>query len=333
MIGHPQVQGQQTNETVETQARRSKFKEIFDQIAPLKIYGKVVDTTGAPIEGADVSVGWENADSLLGERDSGGQELIKTDANGCWTFTINKPFRVFVENAGKAGYEYSSANNSDGSGRNLVEKKTTRDTPVVTVLRKKGETTFLIRREERQLIRVIAPHSQTNSLDILLKKGERAPVSRYEDIRVAANYQKATGRWEVAFAATNGTDGLMFGTNWLYEIPLDGYQHQVVLDGPPWPPYLYLRSRTPAIYSCIFLDHDNFRPSFTNQGYRINCEMWVNPYGERNLEYETDLNKEWRLADQLEDDAKKSLHQHKHPVKPDLQNLIKDAKDKRKAGG
>ena len=315
-----------TNDTVDVQARRAKFKQMFDDLQPVVIYGKVVDLAGAPVPGAEVKLSWQQATILLGKPDSGRFDFVTTGTDGRWTFTVEKPHRAFVADVRKSGYDYGSVRNA--SARDLIYEPTTHDNPVVTALRKKGETTFLLRREGYQLIRVFSPHSQTNSLDLLAEKGDKSGAGSYADLQAAVNYGGTTGKWTVIYSATNGTDGIVIGNDLLYESPQEGYQKEVVLTGPPWPRYMYLRSRSPAIYSRIDLEHSIWKETETNQGFRISYKASINPYGSRNLEYDADLAAQWQLRKQLEREAKADLLQNKRPVKPDLSKLIKEAKEK-----
>lgn len=317
-----------TNGTPDAQARRARFREMFDRLQPLHIYGKVVDQGGNPVPDADVSISWENASFLVGKPDFGRTDTVRSDANGLWEFAANKPHRVFVK-AHKDGFQYIY---TADSARNLVEYKTTPRNPVVTVLRKKGETTFLIVTPSgnrlAQLVRVLSPHSETNALDLLAEKPDKPKYRTYADVQVAADFNKAENKWTITYSATNGTDGLIVGTNLLYEAPQDGYQRAVVVHGPPWPQYLYLRSRTPAIYSRLDLEYFPWRGSDTSQAISISYKAWINPCGSRNLEYESDLAGQWQLRKQLEQEAKADLLRNKYPPKPDLPKLIKEAKEK-----
>ena len=231
-----------------------------------------------------------------------------------------------MEEVKKPGYEYTTRYNRESSVRNLVEQKTTQDAPVVTVLRKKGEATFLIYTDGYQLIRVFSPQCQTNYLDLLEKKGGKKVAGSSVDLQVVAYYGVTTGKWTVTYSATNGTDGLIVGPDLLYEAPSEGYQKEVVLTGPSWPQYLYLRSRSPAIYTRFDLEHSTWKASKTNEGFRISYEAWINPYGERNLEYDSDLKQEWRLVHRLEAEAKAAHGQGKRPEKPNLPKLLKEAR-------
>jgi len=317
------------DETPELQAHRAKLKDVFEQLQPMRIYGQVQDVEGTPVSDAEVSVSWQQATVLIGKADAGRFDTVKSGKDGRWEFVITKPHRAFVSDVCKDGY-YSYKYLKTSSARNLVARPTSQEDPVVTVLRKKGETTFLLQKEGYQLIRVFSPQSQMKALDLMAEKGDKNKAEGYDDLQVAVNYDETEGNWTVTYSATNGTDGIIVGNDLLYEAPGDGYQKEVVLNGPPWPRYLYVRSRTPAIYSRLDLEHSIWKESEKHQGFRLSYKSWVNPYGSRNLEYDTDLDKEWRLADRLNDEAKAAHRQGKRPEKPDLKALIKADKEKKK---
>jgi hypothetical protein len=109
--------GQQTNETADTQARRVEFKGMFDQMKPVKIYGKVVNTEGHPISGAEVKISWQQATLLIGKPDPGRFDFVTSGVDGCWDFTVQKPHRAFVQEVKKGGYEYSRVPTSQGRCR------------------------------------------------------------------------------------------------------------------------------------------------------------------------------------------------------------------------
>ncbi len=322
--------GQDTNDAPDVQARRSRFKEVFDRLQPIVVHGKVIDQDANAVAGAQVKIGWESARFLAGNPDPGQVSWVTSDASGSWEFRIEKPHRAFVGDACKPGYEYVYTKDSD---KNLVESKTTKKEPAIVRLRRKGETTFLIiipsgNRIGNQLARVLSPHSQTSRVDLLAEQGAKPAAASYTDLQTAVNFDGTSGKWTVTYSATNGTDGIVISSDLLYEAPQQGYREAVVVNGPPWPRYLYLRSRTPAIYARLDLEHSTWKESETNQGIRIGYKAWINPYGSRNLEYESDLAGQWQLRKQLEREAKADLLQNKRPAKPDLPTLVKEAKEK-----
>ena len=42
----------ESNETPDVQTRKAKFREIFERLQPIRIYGKVIDQEGRPVAGA-----------------------------------------------------------------------------------------------------------------------------------------------------------------------------------------------------------------------------------------------------------------------------------------
>ena len=304
-------------------SRSIKMKEIFERMPPVQIFGRVVDVEGNPVPGAEVILSWQQATKLIGKLDLHPHySTILSDKDGSWTFSVEKPHRAYVSDVRKEGY-YSYKDIKADSARNVIEQRTTQDNPVLTVLRKKGEETFLIRREGPRPIRADSPHSQTNSLDLMQERPDKLKDGGYTDIRVAVSWQPASNKWTVTYSAPNASDGLIAGTNLLYEAPQKGYQQEIVLSDPPWPRYVYLRSRTPSIFSRLNLEYFPWKGADTNQVFSINYKAWVNPFGDRNFEYDERVKKNWRVEDELTEEAKTAIKAGKRFPKPDIPQRIK----------
>jgi len=86
---------------------------------------------------------------------------------------------------------------------------------------------------------------------------------------------------------------------------------------------MYLRSRSPAIYSRVLLKHDDLQETNKGIGFRIIFESWANPYGERNLEYDSRLEENWYVKDELRTEAKAAIEAGRLPPKPDIAQRIK----------
>ncbi len=322
-----QVHAESTDNDLHCQKlNRNTLREAYERLQPLRIYGRVVDQDGNPLTDAEVLVSWQEATVLIGSPDFGRKDSVMSGNDGRWEFVVTKPHRAFVSDVRKEGY-YSYSETKSSSARNLVSQPTSSESPEEISLLKKGDMTFLVHREDYQLIRVFSPQSQTNNLDLLAKKGYRHKWQPYADLQVVASYDSASLSWAIRYTATNEADGFVASTNRLYQAPEGGYQRQIEWNAPPWPRYLYVKSRTPSIYSVIDLEHSVWTETETNQGFGISYEAWINPYGERNLEYDTDLNAVWRLKDQLEKEAMVAFSDNKRPPKPDLPVLIRQAQE------
>lgn len=303
--------------------RRRELKRIYDSMNPLSVFGRVVDEAGIAIADADVKVFLERATYMVGVQDHGSSTWVRTDANGLWRFSADKPSRVFVEEVRKAGYEYSTRTNERTISRNLAQNRTTAESPVVTIMRQKGQTTFLIKREGRTSMRAQSPHSQTNRLDLMEERPDRMKPDGYEDLRVALNWSAASNSWSVTFSAPGEGSGVLAGTELLYEAPSDGYQKEVTIGCPPWPTYLYLRSRALPVFARVDLMYHPWKGGDTNQVMRIAYKAWINPFGERNFEYDESLKRSWRVENELTEEAKTAIMAGRRFPKPDIPQRIK----------
>lgn len=310
--------------------RRRELKRIYDSMNPVSVFGRVVDEAGIAVADADVKVFLERATYLIGVQDNGSSTWVRTDANGLWCFSADKPSRVFVEEVKKNGYEYSTRTNERNISRNLVQNKTTAESPVVTIMRQMGQTTFLIKREGRTSLRAQSPHSQTNRLDLMEERPERIKPDGYEDLRVALNWSTVSNSWSLTFSAPGESAGVVAGTNLLYEAPPEGYQKEVTVGGPPWPTYLYLRSRAIPVYARVDLMYYPWKGGDTNQVLGITYKAWVNPFGDRNLEYDERGKRNWRVENELTEEAKTAIMAGRRFPKPDIPQRIK-AMDERVA--
>ena len=325
------------NETPDVQARKAKFREIFDRLQPIRIYGKVIDQEGLPVAGADVMLRWETADFLIGKQNSAPQtDWLETDANGLWDFKIDKPHRAFVAEVKKAGFALVARDSFGNAGGNLVEHKTTPDSPVVSVLRKKGETTFLLKESTLHFQVLTGESGKTIAYDFVQRepirnvanpRGDDAP---HCDFTVEATFNENDATWTAVLSPGNTNGGIIVSEQLLYEAPETGYQPQYTFTPEDRKPvkakYVYLKSRDPAIYTRLEIEYINANKDF----FRLSGKSVTNPYGDRNLEQVTDL--PYEVTKQLADEAKTAFRLNKRPTKPDLPKLIKETTDRTDKG-
>jgi len=303
------------------QAWKMRLRESYASVQAARVSGRVVDLDGNPVAEAEVKISWSRATFLIGMPESPTETWIKSDVRGEWFFPLDKPDCIYVMDAAKDGYEFV---HSKYPCQDLVGlSRRTKGAPVVVRMRKKGEATFLIRREGPRAIRAHSPHSQTNGLDLMEERPDRLRAESYADIQLAINWLPNSNRWEVVFSAPNGADGLLVGTNLLYEAPQDGYQKNVAVSDPPWPQHVYLRSRKQPIYSRIDLEYYPWKGSDTNQVLGICYKAWVNPFGERNLEYDQRASQSRRTERELTQEAKTAIEKGRRYQKPDIEQRIK----------
>jgi len=142
--------------------------------------------------------------------------------------------------------------------------------------------------------------------------------------------------YRVTFVAPEG-GGVLLSDKILYEAPAQGYQMEVSalfsdqnrakrLPFAEQRFWLFIKSNEPTIYSMLDVVFDGTVSPANGIVPSIRFETVVNPYGERNFEEETEL--DYTVRKQLETEARISLRESKRPSKPDLPELIKEAKEK-----
>ena len=312
------------------QTQRSKFKELYDRLDSVHICGRIVDLDGNPVPEAEVRISWSRATFLIGVPEKPTDTWIKSDIRGEWSFSLDKPDCIYVMGAAKEGYAFV---NSDYACQELAELcRRTKGAPVVVRLRKKCEETFLVVNpragQNDKVLRLTSFHSGTNHLDVLADGIRRGAFKGYADISIAADYDPKNGWWKISCSATNGTDGIITSDELLYEAPSKGYEKQIVTNGPPWPKYVYVRSRTPAIYSRVNLDYYVWDGAPTNRVLNIYYKSWANPYGSRSLEHSKSIEQNWCLEKELKAEAKAAIEAKRYPPNPDIPLLIKAMKER-----
>lgn len=304
--------------------RLDEDREKYENLEPVTIYGRVIDQYGKPVTDADVCISWERATLLLGKSDFGRRDWLKTDRKGEFEFTCAKPLRAFAQ-ANKEGFEGPLGGFTD----DLIWHPTSASKPVVITLRKKGETTFLLKGDKYMAIRVESPHSQTNRIDVLWNREDgKSLMHQYNDFRVSADFIPNSNAWSVTYSTLDDTDMLLLTNALLYVAPSGGYGRSVTLGAPPWPQYMYLKSRSPSIYTKIELDHSCWKEGDDKRFFRVSYRAWVNPYGEKNLEYDQRMETNGHVEVELKSEAKRAIRSQRLPSKPEIGQRIKAMNEK-----
>lgn len=304
---------------IESQRTKQEgYRKLHDRLAELEITGRVVDQYGDPVVGAKVTIWWKNADELLGKMPKKCEETVKTDSQGRFRLLCDKPVDARAE-AEKEGYAQLS-----GTARNLVRvyNQMPEVFPAVITLRKRGEPTFLLRAGVDTPVWVWMYTNTTPkaAMDLLLWAGNgEKPAIRYEDLRADIKYDWSERAWVVTYSAARA-DGILCSDLCHYEAPESGYTNTVTLTIPEdcdsLKKYFYLRSRTPQIYSRTQFNHRASHFPGESPLLRI-CpvDMCVNPYGERNLEYDDRFEESWRVRAELSKEAIRAISQGRFPDK------------------
>lgn len=313
-----------------------KLRGIYDLVKPMvRVEGQVVDEKGQPVEGAEVVLSWEHATLLIGKTDYARKALAHTDDSGWWRLELEKPLSAYIRIIKKEGYEYSGENNSKTYSRDLVYEPLPNGVPFVSVLRKRGEPTFLLLSKSRHgaeepLFQVDDGKDACAPVDILAWMGKVGGSAQYVDLMASASFNDDTRNWHLTFSVSNNVDGLFVCDRLLYEAPATGYVQNasMPLAAREGKAYLYLRSRDPTIFSRISLTYWHAVAPKTGRGrIRVSYDVCVNPYGERNLEYDERADSLFGLADRLTAEAKSALSSGRHAEKPDMDKRLSERRE------
>jgi hypothetical protein len=293
------------------------------------IYGRVLDQEGNPVVGADVEIGWKTftadlaADVLTGH--------AQTDENGNWEFMATG-FQILVRWPAKTGYDLNVKNPYLESQDHDLEGKTSKENPVVLYMRKKGATTFVLQKHGIMAFSLNAPTNAQFCVDIL--QGRVWPVGgplpkRMENcvtdmlISVDGLMMPSNETWRVSFRAADPSFTMIPTNERVYVTPESGYGKEVASDSRELPKTLCFKGRSTGFYGRLELD-----PHYGRGVFWMYCDIAINPYGERNLEEERELDGCWRVRDRLEKEAKEALRAGRLAPKPDLPALIVEEKAK-----
>lgn len=298
-------------------------------------YGMVVDQGKAPVKGAEVLVSWEEfAIPFPGPIR---KTWIKTDDQGQWEFR-QRALRARVREARCDGFVFEMKQQDFGglTSDDVNNNRTSSTNRMTLRLHRLSDPSFLMKQDGR-LGRATLEAPLARHFDLFQKKAmpiaawtNQLQPAFYADLEIRVEPYGTNGAWRIAYRTPGVGDGLIVTNALLFEAPASGYVSECVLDGlhdQDFPRYLYLRTRTPALYSRFDMNY-SLRPDSCVVSY----ESASNPYGTRSLEPDMELEPLWQLREQLMKDARTEITAGRRLNKADLPKLIKEAKDKADKG-
>jgi hypothetical protein len=294
VFAHCQLNATEKGDDATAPSFADRLRAAYERIPLTRtVYGRVVDQDGNGVGGADIELHWTPADWLLGKPERINRISIKTDARGHWETTLTKPADASIRNVTKEGYV--RVYNEKEFPRDPVNFPTTKDNPVVAVLRKKGPPAFLIVSPggggwPDVLFQTDGTNAVSRPLDLLAWSPDYRGTWKFSattnaDLRIDAAFDAAEKRWNVMYSITNVPGGVILSDELLYEAPPGGYVRNAsatLTNRYDQQKYLYVKSRTPAMYSRVRFVHDvhgREAPSL-----RVSCAALTNPYGDRTFE-------------------------------------------------
>lgn len=205
--------------------------------------------------------------------------------------TIERAGRFSVRDLEKEGYAFDRNTSAyfASTDREEMARHTSKHSPLILTMRKKGEPTFLIHKKGRVDFQY---PEDVRTLDLLDGKSIRFREKQNEsdvlpwDLKVTGTFLEETQEW--LFIITSSVQdgvGIFVSESVLYEAPETGFKtefRQVIqLNNLRNSLFVYIKSRTPPLYSRVVLQ---FSPG--KEKCIMGYESWLNPFGLRNLEYD-----------------------------------------------
>jgi hypothetical protein len=283
----------------EKAARRGMMNFVKSLDTTIHFYGKVVDQHGHPVDGAEVSVGIRRF-SPVGTYFMESKDLtVTTGPDGLFEVFEIRGSELFVREIVREGYEFNRVENRNNSfefgvGNGMIGAPSfipDKNNPVIFRLRKKLQNrTFLfeggweiqVKPEEVGLLK---------GKDFVEGKAWRKPGERRKDflsekcdLFYSASYEKENGNWHVVLRPGGPNGGIVASDRKLYVAPEDGYKEEYSFSLKDRDAiqnhFLYIRSRSPAIYSRLEINY--VIPS--DRFFSLGGERVTNPYGDRVLD-------------------------------------------------
>ena len=321
--------------------RRDTRNDDFSKLLPLEyakrrqvdVYGKVVDQWTNGVPEADVRLSGYTAGWMIRQRDKRYEVWTKTDKAGLFHTVLEYPDTASLT-ASKEGYEFIRG----GYYKEPVQHRTTAENPVVIRMRKRGEMTFLVKQawgnvRSHTMFSAKGTNRMTTAWNMLKSVPyENSPLAEYTDIVFDGGYDANIKEWTLVICATNENDGLVLSDERLYEAPRGGYvkQHTIaVTNTSEQQKFIYLRSRQPTVYSRVELAYD-LRGSFNEPPkLRVFYDFYLNPYGDRSLEFDERSDSAFGLAPSLRKEALEAFAAGRYPEKPkDMGKLAEETRER-----
>ncbi len=205
-------------------------------------------------------------------------------------------------------------------------------------LRKKLQNrTFLFENPDSGIQVLVKESGMLKGTDFIEVKRSRMSGDKSRDIRsencdlfYRAIYDEETGDWSVFLKPGGPNGGILVSDQMLYVAPEDEYQPELSFvpdDGVmPDARYIYLKTRSPPIFSRIEITHVIAFENF----FRMNAKVATNPYGDRvldSVDMESLSSKQrLKLKTRLKSEAQAALREGRLPERPKIMALIEAAK-------
>lgn len=321
--------------------RQERMMDLVKSMdAKIDFYGKVLDEQDQPVEGVNVSIHLRQFAPLGPPYFQRIAEFsMKSDIQGCFSLVGQRGSDLYIESMTKKGYEYSKKDTTSRSydyprGIHGLPSPDPKN-PFVFLLRKKGEQTFVVRGgagfefqnedsgSQLGLDLIVGTHIKEKDFEKPALNGN----TLFCDLKAKATFDVKKKTWTIILSPGGPDAGVLVSDQILYQAPMEGYKPSAtfVVESRKFltAKHLYVRSRTPAIYTRIDLEDSPMTDKFVHLG----GPAYINPYGDRNLELAAGLPGDVVLK--LEEEIRTAFEHGARPPKPDLPRLIQESEKKK----
>ncbi len=329
----------------EVELRRTRLREyLTGRNLPIEFSGRVVDQHGKPVANANVRIDVKSIEGLddpdAWPRGTSHSHIATTDAVGAFSFEDLDGYHLLIKGIEKPGYVYMQKHPSEASvfyppvpGEDSAPRQ---NGVRLFVLRKKNPDVFLLDSSGRLRVTTsqmgfaidLFGHQRTVYEMDSRPTAHRIPEA--VDLYVEVEYSEEQNAYTFLFRSGTDTGGMILVNEVVHEAPAEGYQDKAVVtiaagNLEDQVTLLCTRTRDPSIYGMLKF---TFRSRFSGEEHdlRVSYAGKLNPYGERNLETESDIPP--RVYTKLDRISRLAINAGKRPKKPDLKSLFEAEKSR-----
>ena len=296
-------------------------QRVSEANVEINFYGRIEDQNGDPVVGAEVEYDFSRY-SVTTFMDVI-TKTVKTDSVGRFEILGETGDSLSISDIRKKGYTYYVVQNPITDFDYWAHLEVNRfipneNDPIVFHVRKQDELAFTIKSDSLM--------SRDMAFDKLfygsLKDGRVWP-SDHPRFKFQRDFEMVATRREgqdpvLTITVPGENSGIILSDETTYTSPVSGYGPSLEMICEEDKVYVFFMRSKDGLYARIEGEFSTMEPD--HPLVRTDITSWLNPYGDRNLETDSDIPVEVWV--QLEKEAQSAFRNNKIPEKPDLQQLI-----------
>lgn len=266
---------------------------------PLTFYGRVIDQNGNPVVNAVVETHITDSSGVS-------DVMLTTGAEGKFELLNKYGRKIFINKIICTGYE----NDRKVMGEMLFENGSytpDKNKPYIFTVRKKEPATLVLEGDLEWKIRPTISYYEVDLVERVFSRAGRLKEDNSQalaDLRINSVLSPDKSSCIVTFDGNSTNSEILMNDTLLYVAPETGYDKTLSLEipiGSKITRYFYVKGRNGGIYSRL-------GTTLTGKadGVIINVNIFTNPLGERNLDFNEALYSQY-LQKRMDDDRQESI--------------------------